>query len=123
MTATRATYGSGASKSCATNPKRSRSLLRGNTHRQHARRQPESRRLSQASSRIARGHYRSTEGRPDDFIAWLEQMAPGKSGPSGVGKENYTWYEQNVHLVPYSWDDQVVLLRCELERAQAAFAP
>ena len=56
----------------------------------------------------------------DDFIAWLEQLAPGKTGPSGVGKENYTWYEQNVHLVPYSWDDQVVLLRRELERAQAA---
>ncbi len=56
----------------------------------------------------------------DDFIAWLEQMAPGKNGPSGVGKENYTWYQQNVHFIPYKWDEEVTLLRRELERAQAS---
>jgi uncharacterized protein DUF885 len=55
----------------------------------------------------------------DDFVAWLQQLAPGKTGPSGVGKENYTWYQQNVHLVPFTWDEQVVLLHRELERAQA----
>jgi hypothetical protein len=56
----------------------------------------------------------------DEFIAWLEQMAPGKTGPSGVGKVNYTWYQQNVHFVPFNWDEEVVLLRRELERAQAS---
>ena len=56
----------------------------------------------------------------DDFIAWLQQMAPGKTGPSGVGKENYNWYQQNVHFVPFKWDEQVVILHRELERAQAA---
>jgi uncharacterized protein (DUF885 family) len=56
----------------------------------------------------------------DDFIAWLQQLAPTKTGPSGVGKENYDWYEKNVHLVPYTWDEQVTLLHRELERAQAA---
>ena len=56
----------------------------------------------------------------DDFIAWLQQMAPGKTGPSGVGKENYNWYQQNVHFVPFTWDEQVVMLHRELERAQAA---
>jgi Bacterial protein of unknown function (DUF885) len=56
----------------------------------------------------------------DDFIAWLEKEAPGKSGPSGIGKDNYTWYQQNVHFVPFTWDEEVVLLRRELERAQAA---
>ena len=56
----------------------------------------------------------------DQFVSWLEQQAPGKTGPSGVGKENYTWYEQNVHLIPYSWEEQVVLLHRELERAQAS---
>jgi len=56
----------------------------------------------------------------DDFVAWLEQLAPTKTGPSGVGKENYTWYQQNVHFVPYTWDDEVALLRRELERAQAS---
>jgi hypothetical protein len=54
----------------------------------------------------------------DGFIAWLNLQAPHKTGPSGVGKENYTWYLQKVHLVPYDWDQQVTLLRRELERAQ-----
>jgi len=56
----------------------------------------------------------------DEFVAWLEKLAPTKTGPSGVGKENYTWYQQNVHFIPYNWDEEVVLLRRELERAQAA---
>jgi hypothetical protein len=56
----------------------------------------------------------------DTFVAWLEHEAPGKTGPSGVGKDNYTWYQQQVHFVPFDWDEQVVLLRRELERAQAS---
>ena len=56
----------------------------------------------------------------DDFVAWLEKLAPTKTGPSGVGRENYTWYEQNVHLIPYTWEQQVTLLERELERAQAS---
>jgi hypothetical protein len=56
----------------------------------------------------------------DEFVAWLEQMAPGKTGPSGVGKDNYTWYQQNVHFVPFNWDEEVVVLHRELERAQAS---
>lgn len=56
----------------------------------------------------------------DEFIRWLEKLAPTKTGLSGVGKENYTWYQQNVHFIPYTWDEEVVLLRRELERAQSA---
>lgn len=56
----------------------------------------------------------------DEFVAWLDKLAPEKTGPSGVGKENYNWYEKNVHLIPYTWDDQVTLLKRELERTQAA---
>lgn len=51
------------------------------------------------------------------FVQWLEAAAPKKTGPSGIGKENYTWYAKNVHLVPLSWDDQVILLKRELARA------
>jgi hypothetical protein len=51
------------------------------------------------------------------FITWLEQQAPSKNGPSGVGKENYTWNLRNVHLVPLTWDDEVMLLKRELARA------
>jgi hypothetical protein len=54
------------------------------------------------------------------FIAWVEAEAPRKTGPSGVGKENYSWYQRNVHFVPYDFDEEVALLRRELERAQAS---
>ncbi len=48
---------------------------------------------------------------------WLEAEAPSKTGPSGIGKDNYTWYQQNVHLVPLTWEDEVRLLKRELDRA------
>jgi hypothetical protein len=53
----------------------------------------------------------------DDFVAWLEKEAESKTGPSGIGKENYTWYLQNVHLVPLTWDDEVAIMKRELARA------
>jgi hypothetical protein len=53
----------------------------------------------------------------DNFVAWLESELPKKTGPSGVGKENYTWYQQNVHLLPFSWEEEVFLLERELFRA------
>ena len=51
------------------------------------------------------------------FKFWLEEMAPTKTGPSGIGKENYTWYQQNVHLLPFTWEEEVDLLQRELDRA------
>ena len=53
----------------------------------------------------------------EDFITWLEKQAPNKTGPSGIGKDNYTWYQQNVHLVPLTWEEEVQLLQRELDRA------
>ena len=41
----------------------------------------------------------STKG----LASWLTAEAGSKTGPSGIGKENYSWYMQNVHLVPLSW--------------------
>ncbi|GJL93816.1 MAG: hypothetical protein DHS20C05_02210 [Hyphococcus sp.] len=55
-----------------------------------------------------------------DFIEWLKAEAPNKTGPSGVGKENYTWHLQNVHLVPLTWEDEVMLLKRELKRAHSS---
>jgi hypothetical protein len=52
-----------------------------------------------------------------ELVAWLEDELPSKTGPSGIGKENYTWYQQNVHLVPLTWEDEVRLLERELARA------
>jgi uncharacterized protein (DUF885 family) len=56
------------------------------------------------------------------FRQYLDAQASSKTGPSGVGKENYDWYMKNVHLVPYTWDEQATLLRRELERTRAALA-
>ncbi len=52
-----------------------------------------------------------------ELVSWLEEQAPSKTGPSGIGKDNYTWYQQNVHLVPLTWEDEVRLLERELDRA------
>ena len=53
----------------------------------------------------------------DELVAWLESEVDRKTGPSGLGKENYTWYQQNVHLVPMTWEDEERLLKRELARA------
>ena len=52
-----------------------------------------------------------------EFVAWLEQQSASKTGPSGIGKDNYTWQLRNVHLVPLSWEEEVALLKRELDRA------
>lgn len=54
------------------------------------------------------------------FVQWLESQAASKTGPSGIGKEQYTWSLRNVHLVPMSWEEEVVLLTRELNRAHAS---
>lgn len=53
----------------------------------------------------------------EKLAKWLEAESYKKTGSSGIGKENYNWYAKNVHLVPMTWDDQVVLLKRELARA------
>ncbi len=53
----------------------------------------------------------------DAMADWLKQQAASKTGPSGVGKDNYTWYQQNVHRVPLTWQQEVDLLQRELDRA------
>ncbi len=54
------------------------------------------------------------------FVRWLEQQAPSKDGPSGVGRENYSWSLRNVHLIPMDWDEEVAVLNSELARAYAS---
>ncbi|MCZ6918342.1 MAG: DUF885 family protein [Gemmatimonadetes bacterium] len=56
----------------------------------------------------------------NEFRAWLEGELPSKNGPSGVGKDNYTWYAHNVHLVPYTWEEQLTIMRRELARAHSS---
>jgi hypothetical protein len=70
----------------------------------------------EASAELTSVLDRSAEA-TDGLISWLEAEAPKKTGPSGLGKDQYTWYQQNVHLVPMTWEDEVRLLERELDRA------
>ena len=54
------------------------------------------------------------------FVTWLERESPSKTGPSGIGKDDYNWSLRNVHLVPLTWDDEVAILKRELARAHAS---
>jgi hypothetical protein len=56
------------------------------------------------------------------FFAWLEAGIEAKRGRSGVGRENYDWYVRSVHLLPYTWQDELVLMQRELARAVAQLA-
>jgi len=58
----------------------------------------------------------------DDFVAWVDAQSKTKTGPSGVGIENYDWYLKNVQLVPYTWAEEVALMQRELGRARALLA-
>jgi hypothetical protein len=69
-----------------------------------------------------RASVESAKKATDSFVAWLESEAPKKTGPSGVGVENYDWYLKNVQLVPYTWRDEVLLMERELARAVSFLA-
>ena len=54
------------------------------------------------------------------FAEWVRTEAPKKTGPSGIGKAQYTWFLKNVLLVPLTWEDEVTITRRELARAHAS---
>jgi hypothetical protein len=54
------------------------------------------------------------------FAQWLRDEAPKRTGPSGIGKAQYTWFLRNVLLVPLSWEEEVTITRRELARAHAS---
>ncbi len=56
----------------------------------------------------------------EQFITWLKAESPARTGPSGIGKEQYTWYLRNVLLMPLTWDEEVTILRRELARSHAS---
>jgi len=56
----------------------------------------------------------------EQFAEWLKVEAPKKTGPSGIGKANYTWFLKNVLLVPLTWDEEVTITRRELARSHAS---
>ncbi|MDQ8161137.1 MAG: DUF885 family protein [Gemmatimonadota bacterium] len=56
----------------------------------------------------------------ESFTAWLRTEVPKKTGPSGIGKAQYSWFLKNVLLVPLTWEDEVTITRRELARAHAS---
>jgi len=55
----------------------------------------------------------------DDFRSWVEKKQSTMTARSGIGIENYNWYMKNVHLVPYTWGDQLAIIERELARSLA----
>ena len=84
--------------------------------------------LERLSSRVAdapgtlKTEVQRARAATDAFAAWLDAQAPSKRAPSGVGMENYNWYLKNVQLVPYTWQDEVIIMERELARAHAFLA-
>lgn len=89
--------------------------------------------IQRQSGGLERYAERMAEGRPslseaalvakaasDDFAGWLEEQADSKTGLSGIGKDNMTWVLQNVHYQPYTWEEEVMLVKRELARSHAA---
>ena len=76
-------------------------------------------RVPQASAEL-RSAIEAAKRATDEFVAWLEQQAPLKTGPSGIGREHYDWSLRHVHLVPLTWEQEVTLLERELARAYAS---
>ncbi len=62
---------------------------------------------------------RRAQAAVEEFRAWLEAELPKKTGPSGIGIDNYNWYLKHVRLLPLTWQDQVTLVRRELARGHA----
>jgi len=55
----------------------------------------------------------------DEFRGWLEARHKTMKGPSGIGIAEFDWYQKNVHLVPYTWAEQLLIAERELERSLA----
>ncbi len=56
------------------------------------------------------------------FRDWLKQNESRMNRPSGMGLDNYDYYQRFVRLMPYTSDDNLLLGQRELERGRAFLA-
>ncbi len=63
---------------------------------------------------------RELKAASDDFAQWIADNSADKDGASGVGKENYTWNLKKVHLLPYSWEQELSIVERELIRSHSS---
>ena len=72
---------------------------------------------------ISAGEWRASAERAatalETYRAWLQKTLPTLPAQSAIGRENYTWFLQNVALVPYLPEELVVRAELELRRAVA----
>ncbi len=55
------------------------------------------------------------------FKNWLEdEQTSMEPTEDGIGVVNFNWYMKHVHLVPFTWQEQVDICRRELERSWTA---
>lgn len=85
----------------------------------------ESRTLADLATRAAEHHpdlvpdAERAKAAVDDFATWLETRHRTMTNGSGIGVRDYNWYLKNVHLVPYTWQEELTLIERELDRAWA----
>ena len=51
-----------------------------------------------------------------NYGRWLEANKSRMTAPAGIGKENYNWWLQKVHLFPYTWDECLCIVTHEYNR-------
>jgi uncharacterized protein DUF885 len=69
-----------------------------------------------------KGDIQQAKQATDDLVSWLDSQTASKTGPSGIGVQQYDWYLKHVQLMPYTWQDEVTLMERELARAHAYLA-
>ncbi|WOJ96816.1 hypothetical protein R0137_16450 [Congregibacter brevis] len=52
-----------------------------------------------------------------NLVTWLQAQAPSKTGPSGIGADEYSWYQSQVHYLPIDFKEETLLLERELDRS------
>ncbi len=57
----------------------------------------------------------------ENFLAWMKTKDDGMApSADGIGIKEFDWYMKNVHLVPYTWKEQMAVLERELDRSWAS---
>jgi hypothetical protein len=72
---------------------------------------------------IAEGEWQASAERAatslEAYRAWLQKALPKLPAQSATGRENYTWFLQNVALIPYTPEELVARAEQEFRRAVA----
>ena len=55
-----------------------------------------------------------------DYGDWLKKNQDKMNAPTGVGVENYNWWVKNVHLLPYTWQEEMDIVMHEDYRMVAS---